>query len=44
MHHTTTGIDTASTIGGYKAVTTPDEPVGLHLVRNHLIFDRGCRP
>jgi spermidine dehydrogenase len=34
MYHTTTSIDTASTIGGYKAVTTPDEPVVLHLVRN----------
>ena len=34
MYHTTTGIDTASTIGGYKAVTTPEEPVVLHLVRN----------
>ena len=34
MYHTTTGIDTASSIGGYKAVTTPEEPVVLHLVRN----------
>jgi spermidine dehydrogenase len=34
MYHTTTSIDTASTIGGYKALTTPDEPVVLHLVRN----------
>jgi spermidine dehydrogenase len=34
MYHTTTSIDTASTIGGYRAVTTPDEPVVLHLVRN----------
>lgn len=34
MYHTTTSIDTASTIGGYKAVTTPEEPVVLHLVRN----------
>jgi len=34
MYHTTTSIDTASTIGGYRAVTTPDEPVVLHMVRN----------
>src|SRR6185436_19686002 len=34
MYHTTTSIDTASTIGGYKAVTVPEEPVVLHLVRN----------
>jgi len=34
MYHTTTSIDSASTIGGYKAVTVPEEPVVLHLVRN----------
>jgi len=34
MYHTTTSIDTASTIGGYRALTTPEEPVVLHLVRN----------
>jgi len=34
MYHTTTSIDTASTIGGYKPVSTPEEPVVLHLVRN----------
>ena len=34
MYHTSTSIDTASTIGGYKAVTVPEEPVVLHLVRN----------
>lgn len=34
MYHTGTSIDTASTIGGYRAVTVPEEPVVLHLVRN----------
>jgi spermidine dehydrogenase len=34
MYHTSTSIDSASTIGGYKAVTVPEEPVVLHLVRN----------
>jgi len=34
MYHTTTSIDTASTIGGYRALTTPEEPAVLHLVRN----------
>jgi spermidine dehydrogenase len=34
MYHPTTSIDTASTIGGYTPLTTPDEPAVLHLVRN----------
>lgn len=34
MYHTTTGIDTASTIGGYTPIGAPEEPVVLHLVRN----------
>ena len=34
MYHTSTSIDTASTIGGYRPLTTPEEPAVLHLVRN----------
>jgi spermidine dehydrogenase len=34
LYHPTTSIDTASTIGGYTPLTTPDEAAVLHLVRN----------
>jgi spermidine dehydrogenase len=34
MYHTSTSLDAASTIGGYRGVTTPDEPIIVHMVRN----------
>ena len=34
MYHTSVGLDPGTTIGGYRGVTTPDEPILLHLVRN----------
>jgi len=34
LYHTTTGLDPGSTVGGYRGVTTPDEPIVVHMVRN----------
>ena len=34
MYHTSTSLDAASTMGGYRGVTTPDEPIVVHMVRN----------
>ncbi len=34
MYHTGTSLDLGTTIGGYRGVTTPEEPVVLHMTRN----------
>lgn len=34
MFHTNCFLDAASTVGGYKAVTRPEEPIVVHMVRN----------
>lgn len=34
MYHTSTSLDTGTTIGGYKGITTPDDPILVHMVRN----------
>jgi len=34
MYHTSANLDPGSTVGGYRGVTTPDEPIVLHMVRN----------
>ena len=34
MYHTTMNLDPGSTVGGYRGVTTPDEPIIVHLVRS----------
>jgi len=34
MYYPSVSLDAASTVGGYKAVTTPDEPIVVHMVRN----------
>jgi spermidine dehydrogenase len=34
MYHPTTSLDPGSTVGGYRGVTTPDEPIIIHMVRN----------
>ncbi|MEZ5291160.1 MAG: NAD(P)-binding protein [Vicinamibacterales bacterium] len=34
MYYPNTSLDAASKVGGYKAVTTPDEPIVVHMVRN----------
>jgi len=34
MYHTTAGLDPGTTIGGYRGVTSPDEPIIVRLVRN----------
>jgi spermidine dehydrogenase len=34
MYHTSNSLDPASNIGGYRGVTTPDEPIVVHMVRN----------
>ena len=34
MYHTSVGLDPGTTIGGYRGVTTPDEPIIVRLVRN----------
>jgi spermidine dehydrogenase len=34
MYHPNTSLDPATTVGGYRGVTTPDEPIVVHLVRN----------
>jgi spermidine dehydrogenase len=34
MYHTSVSLDPGTKIGGYRGVTTPDEPILIHLVRN----------
>ena len=34
MYHTEPSLDPGTTIGGYRGVTTPDEPIVVHMVRN----------
>src|SRR5262249_25300936 len=34
MYYTNTSLDPGSTIGGYQGVTTPEEPILVHLTRN----------
>jgi len=34
LYHTSTSLDPGSTVGGYRGVTTPDEPIVVHMVRN----------
>jgi spermidine dehydrogenase len=34
MYHTSCSIDPGSTVGGYRGLTTPDEPAVIHMVRN----------
>jgi spermidine dehydrogenase len=34
MLHTSVSLDPGSTVGGYKGVTTPDEPILVHMVAN----------
>ncbi|MGH9384485.1 MAG: NAD(P)-binding protein [Vicinamibacterales bacterium] len=34
MYHTNNSLDPGSKVGGYRGVTTPDEPIVVHMVRN----------
>jgi spermidine dehydrogenase len=34
MYHTNSSLDPGTTIGGYRGVTTPEEPIIVHMVRN----------
>ena len=34
MYHPNTSLDPGSTVGGYQGVTTPDQPIVVHMVRN----------
>ena len=34
MYHTECSLDPGTTLGGYRGVTTPEEPILLHMVRN----------
>jgi spermidine dehydrogenase len=34
MYHPSVNLDPGSTVGGYQGVTTPDEPILIHMVRN----------
>jgi spermidine dehydrogenase len=34
MYHTSVSLDPGTKIGGYRGVTTPEEPILVHLVRN----------
>ncbi|HZR25865.1 MAG TPA: NAD(P)-binding protein [Vicinamibacterales bacterium] len=34
MYHTSTSLDPGTTIGAYRGVTTPDEPIIVRMVRN----------
>jgi spermidine dehydrogenase len=34
MYHPSSNLDPGSTVGGYHGVTTPDEPIIVHMVRN----------
>jgi spermidine dehydrogenase len=34
LYHTSTSLDPGSSIGGYRGLSTPDEPIVVHMVRN----------
>jgi spermidine dehydrogenase len=34
MYHTSMSLDPGSTVGGYRGVSIPDEPIVVHMVRN----------
>jgi spermidine dehydrogenase len=34
MYHPNSSLDTGANIGGYRGLTTPDEPIVVHMVRN----------
>ena len=34
MYHPSSNLDPGSTVGGYRGVSTPDEPIIVHMVRN----------
>jgi spermidine dehydrogenase len=34
MYHPNTSLDPGTSVGGYRGVTTPDEPIVVHMVRN----------
>src|SRR5450432_4930596 len=34
MYHPSCVLDPGTTVGGYRGVTTPDEPIVVHMVRN----------
>jgi spermidine dehydrogenase len=34
MYHPSASLDSGTNIGGYRGVTTPDEPIVVHMVRN----------
>jgi spermidine dehydrogenase len=34
MYHTECSLDPGTTLGGYRGVTTPEEPILLHMMRN----------
>jgi len=34
MYHPSSSLDPGTTVGGYQGVTTPDEPIVVHMVRN----------
>jgi spermidine dehydrogenase len=34
MYHPSSNLDPGSTVGGYHGMTTPDEPIIVHMVRN----------
>ncbi|HTS51542.1 MAG TPA: NAD(P)-binding protein [Bryobacteraceae bacterium] len=34
MYHTSMNLDPGSTVGGYRGMTTPDEPIVVHMVRS----------
>jgi len=34
MYYTNTFLDPGTTVGGYQGVTTPDEPIVVHMIRN----------
>ena len=34
MYHTSCSLDPGTKVGGYNGVTTPDEPILIHMVRN----------
>ncbi len=34
MYHTSSSLDPGTKIGGYRGVTSPDEPIVVHMVRN----------
>jgi spermidine dehydrogenase len=34
MYHTSNSLDPGTTVGGYRGVTTPNEPIVVHMVRN----------